>query len=298
MTSIRAALDLATRRLTEARQTSPFPAENPRLDAQLLLCSVLDKERSYLYMYPEQELDDAQETRWLALLAQREQGEPVAYLVGQKAFYGLDFVVDRRVLIPRPETELLVEAALADCRRRLDAGHSPVIADIGTGSGAIPVSIAVHEPRLPYLYACDVSADALAVARLNCQRHHVTERVRLLQGNLLEPLPEPVDLLLANLPYVGTSEQATMSPDVLNYEPHLALFSGPEGLDLLNRFLHEASQGNKLRAGAILFLEIGYKQREPLTRLARELWHEAHVTCLRDYAGWDRVLQIEPDAQS
>ena len=298
MTTIRAALDLATRRLTEARQASPFPAENPRLDAQLLLCAVLDKERSYLYMYPDRELDAVQEARWLKLLAQRAQGEPVAYLIGQKAFYGLDFAVDRRVLIPRPETELLVEAALADCRRRLDAGQLPILADIGTGSGAIPVSLAVSEPRLPSLYACDVSANALAVARLNCQRHHVSERVRLLQGDLLEPLPEPVDLLLANLPYVGTDEQSTMTPDVLNYEPHLALFSGSEGLDLLNRLLREAHQSNKLRPGALILLEIGYKQREPLISLAKTLWSKARVTCLRDYAGWDRILRIELDALS
>lgn len=293
MTTIRAALDLATQHLIEARQASQFPAENPRLDAQLLLATVLDKERSYLFMYPDQELDTAQEARWQALLAQREQGEPVAYLIGQKAFYGLDFTVDKRVLIPRPETELLVEAALAVCRRRLDAGHIPVVADIGTGSGAIPISIAVHEPRLPSLYACDVSPRALAVARLNCQRHHVTERVHILQGDLLEPLPEPVDLLLANLPYVGTDEQATMTPDVLDYEPHLALFSGPTGLDLLQRLLREAKQSSKLRAGAVLLLEIGYRQRESLSQLAHEIWGAARITCLRDYAGWDRTLQIE-----
>jgi release factor glutamine methyltransferase len=293
MTTIRAALDLATQRLIEARQRSPFPAENPRLDAQLLLCSVLNKERSYLYMYPEQELDAAQDARFLTLLAQREQGEPIAYLLGEKAFYGLDFMVDRRVLIPRPETELLVEAALADCRERLDSGYVPIVADIGTGSGAIPISVAVHEPRLPYLYACDISQDALAVASLNCQRHQVAARVHLLQGDLLEPLPEPVDLLLANLPYVGTDEQPEMSPDVLHYEPHLALFGGPAGLDLLTRLLREAALGDHLRPGAVLLLEIGYRQRDVLAQLARELWRDARVTCQQDYAGWDRILRIE-----
>ncbi|HEY0755625.1 MAG TPA: peptide chain release factor N(5)-glutamine methyltransferase [Ktedonobacteraceae bacterium] len=298
VTTIRAALDTATQRLTRIRQARQLPVANPRLDAQLLLCAILHKERSYLYMYPEQELDAAQEARWLNWLAQRAEGEPVAYLIGQKSFYGLDFVVDRRVLIPRPETELLVEAALAECQKRLDNGQLPLIADIGTGSGAIPISIAVHELRLPYLYACDISADALAVASLNCQRHDVTGRVRLLQGDLLEPLPEAVDLLLANLPYVGTDEQAIMTPDVLNYEPHLALFSGPAGLDLLKRLLSEASQNHKLRAGAVLLLEIGYRQCEPLTRLAQELWPTAHITCLRDYSGWDRLLQIKLLAQS
>lgn len=293
MTTIRAAVDQAVQQLTRARLARDLPIENPRLDAQLLLCAVLNKERSYLYMYPEQELTAEQEAHWQALLARREQGEPVAYLIGTKEFYSLDFVVDRRVLIPRPETEILVEAALTLCRQRLESGYYPLVADIGTGSGAIPVSIAVHEPRLPYLYAIDVSPGALDVARLNAQRHHVTERVRFLQGDLLAPLPEPVDLLLANLPYVGTSEQNSMLPDVLDYEPHLALFSGPGGLDLIERLLREAEQSDKLRPGATLLLEIGYQQQEPLTRLAREIWPRANITCLRDLAGWDRVFRIE-----
>jgi release factor glutamine methyltransferase len=226
------------------------------------------------------------------------RGEPVAYLIGQKAFYGLEFTVDQRVLIPRPETELLVERALTLLGQRLSNGEMPLVADIGTGSGIIPISLAVHEPRLPIIYAVDVSADALAVARINCQRHGVSERIRLLQGDLLSPLPEPVDLLLANLPYVGTAEQPEMQPDVLNYEPHLALFSGPEGLDLLSRLLEQASQQTRLRPGATCLLEIGYRQAAPLTALASTLWPEATVTCLQDYAGWDRLLQLELPGQA
>lgn len=293
MTTIREAIELAAQRLTLARQKRALPVENPRLDAQILLGHVLNKERSYLYMYPDQVLDTMQEARWHDLLARRVEGEPIAYLVGHREFYGLDFVVDKRVLIPRPETELLVEAALTICRQHLESSPPPVVADIGTGSGAIPISLLVNEPRLPYLYAVDVSPDALAVAGLNSERHQVAGRIRFLQGDLLAPLSEPVDLLLANLPYVGTNEQETMLPDVLDYEPHLALFSGTEGLDLLRRLLNEAGLERKLRAGAVLLLEIGYRQREPLTRLAREIWPRASVTCIKDYAGWDRVLQIE-----
>jgi release factor glutamine methyltransferase len=220
----------------------------------------------------------------------------VAYLLGQKAFYGLDFSVDRRVLVPRPETELLVEAALTFCHRRLAHKRVPLVADIGTGSGAISISIAVHAPALPALYATDISPAALEVAYLNCQRHQVLERVRLLQGDLLAPLPEAVDLLVANLPYVGTSEQESMSPDILQYEPHLALFSGPDGLGLLQLLLRAAESQDKLRPGAGLLLEIGYRQRAPLTRLIREIWPQARLSCIRDYAGWDRILYIEtPD---
>lgn len=296
MITIRSALETAVQRLTCRRQELLLPVENPRLDAQLLLSYVLGRERSYLYMYPEQELNLAQETCWHALLTRREQGEPVAYLLGQKEFYGLDFCVDRRVLIPRPETELLVEAALTLCRRYLAEGQAPVVADIGTGSGAIPISIAVHEPTLPTLYATDISPSALEVARLNCRRHRVLDRVQLLQGDLLAPLPEAIDLLLANLPYIGTAEQETLSPDILQYEPHLALFSGSDGLELLQRLLHEA--GKKLRAGAVLLLEIGQSHREPLTRLARNIWPQARISSLHDYAGWERILHIETGPQA
>ena len=262
------------------------------LDTQLLLCHVLDVERSTLYAYPERELAPEQEQRYLSLLERRAQGEPVAYLTGHKEFYGLDLVVDSRVLIPRPETELLVETALHICRQKIAAGHPPIVADIGTGSGAIPIALAVNEPRLPYLYATDISADDLAVAALNCQRHHVEQRIHLLQGDLIAPLPEPVDLLTANLPYVGTSETPLLTPDVYDYEPHLALFSGPEGLDLLERFLKDVARSNVLKAEGVVLLEIGYHQRERLEKMISALWPQARLDVYRDYAGWDRVVQV------
>jgi release factor glutamine methyltransferase len=196
------------------------------------------------------------------------------------------------VLIPRPETELLVETALHICRQKLSAGHIPIVADIGTGSGAIPIALAASEPRLPTLYATDISSDALAVAALNCQRHHVEQRIHLLQGDLITPLPEPVDILTANLPYVGTSETPLLTPDVYNYEPHLALFSGPTGLDLLERFLTDVARSNVLKTGGTVLLEIGYQQRERLEKMIHELWPQAKLNVFKDYAGWDRVVQV------
>ena len=319
MTTIQQALSQGISRLTQPSQIAaqdsqdqgggkpggqarrPYPTREgdlvPRdhfesLDTQVLLCHVLGIERSTLYAYPERELTPEQEQRYLSLIERRAQGEPVAYLTGHKEFYGLDLVVDSRVLIPRPETELLIETALHICRQQLAAGHIPIVADIGTGSGSIPIALAVSEPRLPTLYATDISGDALAVAALNCQRHHVAQRIHLLQGDLIAPLPEPVDLLTANLPYVGASETPLLTPDVYNYEPHLALFSGPEGLDLLTRFLKGVATSNVLKAEGIILLEIGYQQRERLEKMIYALWLQARVDVYKDYAGWDRVVQV------
>ena len=270
-------------------QVSPQTA---RLDVQVLLSSVLDVERSMLFAYPERVLTSEQERRFQLLLARRVRGEPIAYLIGHEEFYGLDFLVDKRVLIPRPETELLVEIALKVVGQILNTGRTPIVADIGTGSGIIPITVAMQEPRLPYLYASDISTEALEVASLNCKLHSVEQRVRLLHGDLLAPLPEPVDVLTANLPYVGTSELDVVESDVFNYEPHLALFSGPKGLDLLQRLFVESRSSGKLAKGAVLLLEIGYQQREALVSLLQEIWPGAKVTFSKDYAGWDRLLQV------
>jgi release factor glutamine methyltransferase len=286
MTTIQEALQQGARELATA------DLQGVRLDAQVLLSYVLGFERAQLYAYPERELTVEQERAYQALLARRVQREPMAYIFGHKEFYELDFLVDHRVLIPRPETELLVELALEHIRSRLVDGNVPVVADIGTGSGVIPITIAVEEPRLPSIFACDISSAALEVARINCGRHHVAERVRLLQGDLLTPISEPVDLLLANLPYVGTSERDAMPPDVLSYEPHQALFSGPDGLDLLLRLCTETKKSATLKSGGVMLLEIGYQQCKPLTLALRSLWPQARVTCKKDYAGWDRLVEV------
>lgn len=286
MTTVRYVLEQGIQRLIRVGQASA------RLDARVLLSYVLGVEMAMLYAYPERKVSVEQEQQFLSLIERRARGEPVAYLLGHKEFYGLDFIVDKRVLVPRPETELLVEAALENIRSRLKAGQIPIVADIGTGSGAIPITLAVKEPRLPYLYATDISADALDVARLNCKQHGVEQRIRLLQGDLVEPLPEPVDILTANLPYVGTDEMEALAHDVVDYEPHLALFSGPSGLDLLQRFLRTGRRAEVLRKGGCMLLEVGYAQKEALTHLLYELWPSAVVTWKKDYAGWDRLLQV------
>jgi len=243
----------------------------PRLDAQVLLSAVTGLDRAQLMTYPEREATEQQVKQYRAFICRRSDNEPIAYILHNKEFYRLDFFVDQRVLIPRPETEMLVEQALGIIEQRLAAGETPLVADIGTGSGAIPIAIAVNEPRLPRIYACDISPDALAVARINSERHNVADRVILLNGDLVEPLPEPVDILLANLPYVGTGEVGSMSRDVLAYEPHLALFSGPHGLDLLDQLCEDIKQSGTLKDRGVILLEIGYQQSELLTPMLKNL---------------------------
>ncbi len=286
MTTLRDALLQGQRLLTQAGQDSV------RLDTQVLLEHVLGIDRATLYAYPEREMTEEQEQRFLSLIERRKKDEPIAYILGHEEFYGLDFIVDRRVLIPRPETEMLVENALRIVRERLAHSQVPLVADIGTGSGVIPITLAVEEARLPLLYGIDISEDALAVAQQNCQRYSVESRVHLLHGDLLAPLPEPVDILIANLPYVGTDEVDVMTTDVIDYEPHLALFSGTNGLDLLQRFFKEIRATGKVKPHGVMLLEIGYRQREPLMTLLAALLPQATVTFHQDYASWDRMLQV------
>lgn len=264
---------------------------SPDLDAAVLLGHTLGVSREALYTHPERRLSEAEQAAYTSLIERRAQGEPVAYLTGHREFMGLDFLVDRRVLIPRPETEFLVEAALAEIQRREETTLSSLrVADIGTGSGAIAIALSAHEPRLPLIYATDLSADALLLAEENARRLKVAERVRFLQGDLLEPLPEPVDLLLANLPYVAPDEAEILPIDVREYEPHLALFGKDDGLGHIQRLL--ASAPPVLKPGALVLLEFGYQQRAALEQMIPALLPGAQARFLTDYAGWDRIVAL------
>jgi release factor glutamine methyltransferase len=187
---------------------------------------------------------------------------------------------------------LLVEAALTDIRARLERAPAaaPLVADIGTGSGAIAIAVAVHEPRVDRIYATDFSAEALALAAKNIWRAHVVGRVTLFCGDLLEPLPEVVDVLLANLPYVPLADAPTLPRDVRTYEPASALFGGDDGLDHLRSFFAQAPA--HLRAGATIYAEFGIGQAPEVTALAREALPGAEVTIEHDYAGWERYVVV------
>jgi release factor glutamine methyltransferase len=263
---------------------------SPRLDVEVLLAHVLGWNRARLYARPECTLTHAQQEAFLTAVQRRTRHEPVPYIVGHREFYRLDFFVDRRVLIPRPETELLVEKALdVAMRQELGKGQSR-LADVGTGSGVVAVALAVNLPRAT-VYATDTSSDALVVAASNAARHGVASRVHLLLGDLLEPLPERVQIIVANLPYIPAGRLPTLAPDVLEYEPLIALDGGPDGLQPARRLLAQAREW-LLPEGTIV-MEIGAEQGPEVVALGRQHYPQAQVDLLPDYAGLGRVVCVQ-----
>jgi release factor glutamine methyltransferase len=271
--------------LTWAADQLRAASATPRLDAELLLGRILGWERVRVLAEGHALLAEPRRSAFRALVARRAALEPVAYLVGHKEFYGLDFLVDRGVLVPRPETELLVELALRYARG-LPAQRPAVIADIGTGSGCIAVAVAIHLVDA-LVYATDISPDALRIAGKNVERYGVAARVRLIQGDLLDALPEPVDLLLSNPPYTILSE---IDEGVRRHEPRLALDGGPDGLDTYRRLLAAAPAA--LRPGGAVILEIGAAQGAAVRALALARVPGARVSVHLDLAGLDRVVMI------
>lgn len=242
-----------------------------RRDAELLLLHTLHRDRAWLLAHPEAEIPPAQLAHYDKLLARRARHEPIQYITGQQEFFGLTLRVTPDVLIPRPETEHLVEAALA----RISPGHPMRILDVGTGSGAIAIAIAAHRPQAA-VTAADISPAALAVARENAATHHVA--IRFIESDLLAALPnEKFDLILSNPPYVPASDE--LEPQVHEFEPHSALFAGESGLDIYRRLIPQAHHA--LVPGGWLLMEIGHGQQPSLTQLL---------------AGWQNVAFV-PDLQ-
>jgi release factor glutamine methyltransferase len=256
-----------------------------RLDAEVLLAHVLQTTRTRLIASLDAPLANSAHARLDDLVARRAELEPVAYLIGEREFYGLPLYVDRRVLVPRPETEMLVDLAVAAGTRR-STNHTLEVADIGTGSGAIAIAVAANLPHA-HVWAVDLSEAALEVARVNIERHGLGDRITLLQGNGLQPLPEPVDLLLSNPPYT-TPE--TIDENVRRYEPHLALDGGSGGLQVIRELLKTAPRYLK---GGTLLMEIGAWQGNVVKALAAASFPDATITIHRDLAGLDRMIEVE-----
>lgn len=281
-TPVGRALVAATQRLEEAG------SDTASLDAQVILAHILGKERGWLFAHYDQALTEEEAENFAELVARRAAAEPVAYLVGHREFYGLEIAVDPRVLIPRPETELMVDAVLDHIDSR--ANQQVRMVDVGTGSGAVAVAVAANCPSV-HIYAVDLSPAALEVAQENVKQHDTRGQITLLQGDLLEPLPEAVDIIAANLPYITSDEYLNLMADVRDYEPRLALEAGPEGLDLIERLLDQAP--GHLYPGGVIFLEIGSNQGAAVLELVERLLPQAkHIGLRQDYHGYDRLVVI------
>lgn len=269
----------ARSRATDRLGSSGVPA--PALDADVLLAHVLDVPKDALVAHPETAMSDEDLRRYEALIERRGTGVPVAYLRGFKEFYGLRFAVDDRVLVPRPETEILVDAV-----RAYAAGRSLTVVDVGTGSGAIAVALAVSEPGLRII-ATDLSAAALVVARANAGTH--VARVEFREGDLLAPIAERVDIVAANLPYLRDDELRDLTGDrsALAHEPRLATVAGPDGLTLVRRAI--ADLPRVLAADGAAFFECDPPQVGTVRALLLPL---GAVDVLPDLAGLDRVVRL------
>lgn len=256
----------------------------PQLDAQILLCHVLDVERPYLIAHDDRILTDSENAQFQALVARRGQGEPIAYILGKKEFWDLEFIVTPDVLIPRPETEHLIEAALAWAQTK----DNFIAADIGTGSGAIAVTIAKHTQSI--VHAVDISPDALNIARKNAEKNEVA--IHFHEGSLAQPLIDKdvkVDLLMANLPYIATAEMSHLA--VSEHEPNLALDGGDDGLDLVRDLLLQVP--HVCHPHALILLEIGMEQGQAVLDFAQDKLAPQSATLIKDLAGLDRIVKIE-----
>jgi release factor glutamine methyltransferase len=316
--NVKTLLETATARLANAG------CDTPGLDAEVLLAHTLAKDRTWLLMHSLKNLNQDQRDKFECLLSRREQREPVAYIVGHKAFFGLEFQVNRHVLIPRPETELLVETALEIAGRQIDksanqqigklanwqinkpanqqitqisplpAPRSPLpfsIVDVGTGSGCLAIALAKNIEQAAVV-AIDFSLEALNLARQNAVKHRVAERISFLVGDLLNPLSRPVEMIVSNPPYVSRAELASaVSPEVARYEPRLALDAGSDGLDVIRQLLPQAKQ--KLGPGGSLLVEIGSTQGQVVTQLANCYFPKADIQVKKDLAGLDRLLVVK-----
>jgi release factor glutamine methyltransferase len=281
--TVSAALQWARRQL----RSSEFGA----LEAQALLSRLLRRPRSWILAHPETDLPPGLFAEYSALFRRAAVGEPLAYLTGSREFFGLNFEVDPDVLIPRPETELLVETALAwlanahKSKTRIRRGVRAV--DLGTGCGCIAAALALRRSGLRVI-ATDISFRALAVAARNLSSLGVSDRVCLVQADLLAPWRGPIDLLCANIPYVPSAELDSLP--VLRYEPRLALDGGPDGLRLIARALEQCA--SRLDEGGLALFEIEASQGEVAPSLARKIFPASSVGVKKDAAGNDRLLYV------
>ncbi|MBI5588176.1 MAG: peptide chain release factor N(5)-glutamine methyltransferase [Deltaproteobacteria bacterium] len=280
--TIKEALSLAAMELSKA------DVPDPLAEAEYLLTHILGCKRHGLFLNPSRLLTDSEAAAFTAYMERRKKREPAQYITGEVEFRGHTFMVTRATLIPRPETELLVDEALAAAKPQ---GGETVVVDLCTGSGCIAVSVA-KELAGSRVYAADVSTDAIKAARGNASLNGVAEKVGFFIGDLFKALPEDlkgkVDIILSNPPYVARSEMQGLAPEVKDYEPETALCGGAEGLDFIERIIDGAPE--YLKKGAYLIMEIGFGQSEKVKELASKDGRYEKIEVRKDYSGIDRVF--------
>jgi len=278
--SLSALRQSAIERLTGAE------VDAPRLAAEVVLAHALNVSRAQLLARADESLTPDQLARTQRDLERLINHEPLAYVVGHREFYDVDLLTDARALIPRPETECLIEHAL----KALADHPAPLIADVGTGCGAIAVTLARHLPRAKVI-ATDLSTGALALARENAQRLGVAARIDFRAGSLLEPIAESLDLLAANLPYIDDKDWPYLAKTIRGHEPKMAFLGGPDGLDLVRGLLRDAPRVTHL--DSVIVLEIGAYHGDAVTEIARQHFPRAYIEIKPDYAGLERLAVIE-----
>ncbi|MEC9014458.1 MAG: peptide chain release factor N(5)-glutamine methyltransferase [Chloroflexota bacterium] len=263
-----------------------------RLEAEVLVMNVMRMPRQSIFAEQETEVSAQQQEALNSLLARRYLREPLAYILGMREFYGINVFLTPSVLIPRPETEGLVEHALFMSMMGMES-RELIIADVGTGSGAIAINLAIHLPAAR-IFAVDVADEVLDVAAYNIRSHGVGDRVTLGIGDLLDAVPEPVDLIVANLPYIPSDRIPNLQPEV-QQEPILALDGGLDGLDLVRRLLMQAE--DKLKPNGIILLEMDPEQIPIVKTLVKHHFPQGSTNVEKDLAGMDRILTIHQLAQ-
>lgn len=292
MMRIREVLQEAVEKLKAVGKATPL------LDAEVLLCHVLHMDRLYLYIHRDREITEEQIKAYGRLIEKRLDGVPVQYLIHRQEFMGLEFYVEEGVLIPRPDTEILVEAVIRWVQAA--GGQEPIfIADLGTGSGAISVSLAYYLQHA-YIYSVDVSPKALAMGRENAKIHGVEQRIEFLRGDLFEPFQGErfmgtLDVLVSNPPYIPRKEIPCLQPEVAKYEPKLALDGGEDGLDFYRRIVGEAYLFLKNRG--LIALEVGHDQADAVKKMMEERKNYTEIQKIRDFGGIERVVTALVDKQ-
>jgi release factor glutamine methyltransferase len=283
--SVHDAMVYARRRL-ETSGVSEAP-----LEAEVLLRHVLNLvDRASYFSLTDLSLTPQQQENLEGLLIRREQREPIPYILQRREFYGITLEVSPAVLIPRPETEGLVDEALRWIENRSRFGKLVTVVDVGVGSGCIAIALA-HHSVAETIYGTDVSFAAIEIATRNLHRYGLEERVKIIHGELLSPLPKPVDLIVANLPYVIEEELGNLAPEIRDYEPRIALIGGQDGTSVLSQLLDDAPRW--LNTDGALIVEIDPRQKDFLISKARLVFPLASVRIAQDLAGLDRVMVIE-----